>query len=159
MSTLSKFHQERRSFQWPLVRCKSIAAKILWEYLAKFVPLCCFCPNFGIPQKLYKIMEYFHYATERDVSWKINAEEIFAQISWTWKNTLKDKKNLISLMQKRCPSVLFDCMRWENLPLSQKWHLQKSASDDGVKIELRPVLAQFKANLSFPTPEMLLSGL
>ena len=42
---------------------------------------------------------------------------------------------------------------------SQKWHLQKSASDDGVKIELRPVLAQFKANLSFPTPGMLLSGL
>ena len=41
----------------------------------------------------------------------------------------------------------------------QKWHLQKSASDDGVKIELRPVLAQFKANLSFPTPGMLLSGL
>ena len=42
---------------------------------------------------------------------------------------------------------------------TQKWHLQKSASDDGVKIELRPVLAQFKANLSFPTPGMLLSGL
>ena len=41
----------------------------------------------------------------------------------------------------------------------QKWHLQKSASDDGVKIELRPVLAQFKANLSFPTPGMLLSDL
>ena len=41
----------------------------------------------------------------------------------------------------------------------QKWHLQKSASDDGVKIELRPVLAQFKANLSFPSPGMLLSGL
>ena len=41
----------------------------------------------------------------------------------------------------------------------QKLHLQKSASDDGVKIELRPVLAQFKANLSFPTPGMLLSGL
>ena len=41
----------------------------------------------------------------------------------------------------------------------QKWHLQKSASDDEVKIELRPVLAQFKANLSFPTPGMLLSGL
>ena len=43
--------------------------------------------------------------------------------------------------------------------LFQKWNLQKSASDDGVKIELRPVLAQFKANLSFPTPGMLLSGL
>ena len=42
---------------------------------------------------------------------------------------------------------------------AQKWHLQKSASDDEVKIELRPVLAQFKANLSFPTPGMLLSGL
>ena len=41
----------------------------------------------------------------------------------------------------------------------QKWHLQKSASDNEVKIELRPVLAQFKANLSFPTPGMLLSGL
>ena len=46
---------------------------------------------------------------------------------------------------------------WER---TQKWHLQKSASDDGVKIELRPVLAQFKANnLSFPSPGMLLSGL
>ena len=44
-------------------------------------------------------------------------------------------------------------------PPAQKWHLQKSASDDEVKIELRPVLAQFKANLSFPTPGMLLSGL
>ena len=44
------------------------------------------------------------------------------------------------------------------LESSQKWHLQKSASDYGVKIELRPVLAQFKANLSFPTPGMLLSG-
>ena len=41
----------------------------------------------------------------------------------------------------------------------QKWHLQKSASDYWVKIELRPVLAQFKANLSFPTPGMSLSGL
>ena len=41
----------------------------------------------------------------------------------------------------------------------QRWHLQKSASGDGVKIELRSVLAQFKANLSFPTPGMLLSGL
>ena len=37
----------------------------------------------------------------------------------------------------------------------QKWNLQKSASDDGVKIELGPVLAQFKTNLSFPTPGML----
>ena len=41
----------------------------------------------------------------------------------------------------------------------QKWNLQKSASDYGVKIELRLVLAQFKANLPFPTPGMLLSGL
>ena len=41
----------------------------------------------------------------------------------------------------------------------QKWHLQKSASDDGVKIELRPVLAQFKANLSFPDVIMRLAGL
>ena len=41
----------------------------------------------------------------------------------------------------------------------QKWNLQKSACDGGVKIELRPVLAQFKANLSFPTPGMFLSGL
>ena len=41
----------------------------------------------------------------------------------------------------------------------QKWNLQKSACDDGVKIELRPVLAQFRANLSFPALKMLLSGL
>ena len=41
----------------------------------------------------------------------------------------------------------------------QKWNLQKSASDAGVKIELRPVLAQFRANLSFPALNMLLSGL
>ena len=41
----------------------------------------------------------------------------------------------------------------------QKWNLQKSASDEGVKIELRPVLAQFRANLSFPALKMLLSGL
>ena len=47
-----------------------------------------------------------------------------------------------------------------SLSANQKWHLQKSASDDDeVKIELRPVLAQFKANLSFPTPGMLLSDL
>ena len=42
---------------------------------------------------------------------------------------------------------------------SQKWNLQKSACDEGVKIELRPVLAQFRANLSFPALKMLLSGL
>ena len=41
----------------------------------------------------------------------------------------------------------------------QKWNLQKSACDDGVKIDLRPVLTQFRANLSFPAPGMLLSGL
>ena len=41
----------------------------------------------------------------------------------------------------------------------QKWNLQKSACDDGVKIESRPVLAQFRANLSFPALKMLLSGL
>ena len=41
----------------------------------------------------------------------------------------------------------------------QKWNLQKSACDEGVKIELRPVLAQFRANLSFPALRMLLSGL
>ena len=51
------------------------------------------------------------------------------------------------------------CLKLEKLMCGQKWHLQKSASDDGVKIELRSVLAQFKANLSFPTPGMLLSGL
>ena len=28
---------------------------------------------------------------------------------------------------------------------NQKWNLQMSACDDGVKIELRPVLAQFGA--------------
>ena len=39
----------------------------------------------------------------------------------------------------------------------QKWNLQKSACDDGVKIELRPVFAQFGANLSFPVLRMLLS--
>ena len=43
--------------------------------------------------------------------------------------------------------------------INQKWNLQKSACDDGVKIELRPVLAQFRANLSFPALKMLLSGL
>ena len=42
---------------------------------------------------------------------------------------------------------------------SQKWSLQKSASDYEVKIELGPVLAQFRANLSFAAPKMLLSGL
>ena len=42
---------------------------------------------------------------------------------------------------------------------NQKWNLQKSACDDGVKIELRPVLAKFRANLSFPALKMLLSGL
>ena len=41
----------------------------------------------------------------------------------------------------------------------QKWNLPKSASDAGVKIELRPFLAQFRANLSFPALKMLLSGL
>ena len=41
----------------------------------------------------------------------------------------------------------------------QKWHLQKSASDDGVKIELRPVLTKFGANLSFPGLRMRLAGL
>ena len=41
----------------------------------------------------------------------------------------------------------------------QKWNLQKSASDYEVKIELGPVLAQFRANLSFAAPKMLLSGL
>ena len=44
-------------------------------------------------------------------------------------------------------------------PPMQKWKLQKSACDDGVKIELRPVLTQFRANLSFPASRMLLSGL
>ena len=41
----------------------------------------------------------------------------------------------------------------------QKWNLQKSACDDGVKNELRQVLAKFRANLSFPALKMLLSGL
>ena len=45
------------------------------------------------------------------------------------------------------------------LSRGQKWNLQKSACDDGVKNELRPVLAQFRANLSFPALKMLLSGL
>ena len=43
--------------------------------------------------------------------------------------------------------------------LNQKWNLEKSGCDDGIKIELRMVLAQFGANLSFPAPGMLLSGL
>ena len=33
--------------------------------------------------------------------------------------------------------------------LIQKWNLQKSACDGGVEIELRPVLAQFGAKVSF----------
>ena len=41
----------------------------------------------------------------------------------------------------------------------QKWLLQKSAPDDGVKIELRPVLIKFGANLSFPGLRMRLAGL
>ena len=41
----------------------------------------------------------------------------------------------------------------------QTWNLQKSGVDDGVKIEFRFVLATFMANLSFPVPRMLLSGL
>ena len=40
----------------------------------------------------------------------------------------------------------------------QKWHLQKSASDDGVKIELGPVLTKFGANLSFPGLIIRLAG-
>ena len=52
-----------------------------------------------------------------------------------------------------------DKSAWKYSQTMQKWHLQKSASDDEVKIELRPVSAQFKANLSFPTPGMLVSGL
>ena len=41
----------------------------------------------------------------------------------------------------------------------QKWNLYKSGCDDGVKIELRLVLAQFGANLSLSALRMLLSGL
>ena len=41
----------------------------------------------------------------------------------------------------------------------QKWNLQKSACDDGVKNELRLVLAKIGANLSFPGLKMLLNGL
>ena len=45
-----------------------------------------------------------------------------------------------------------------NLDAAQKWNLQKSACNNEVKIELGPVLAQFRANLSFAAPKMLLSG-
>ena len=85
-----------------------------------------------MPQKLYKIMEYFHYATERDVLWHINAEEIFAQISWTWKNTLKDKKNLISLMQKNAP---WSCLTvWD-----EKISLSLEASLDDMMIDFKNI--------------------
>ena len=50
-------------------------------------------------------------------------------------------------------------MRLRPLVIYQKWNLQKSASDYEVKIELGPVLAQFRADLSFAAPKMLLSGL
>ena len=42
---------------------------------------------------------------------------------------------------------------------SQKWHLKKSAFDDGFKIDLRPVLTKFGANLSFPGLIKRLAGL
>ena len=62
--------------------------------------------------------------------------------------------------KEQCTLIVCQTTLWLlNSRILQKWHLQKSASDDEVKIELRPVLAQFKANLSFPTPGMLLSGL
>ena len=41
----------------------------------------------------------------------------------------------------------------------QKWHLQKSAYDDGVRIELRQVLTKFGANLSFPGLRMKLASM
>ena len=43
--------------------------------------------------------------------------------------------------------------------INQKWNLHKSACDDGFKIELRPVLTIFGANLSFPGLRMRLAGL
>ena len=42
---------------------------------------------------------------------------------------------------------------------AQKWNLHKSACDDGFKIELRPVLTIFEANLSFPSLRMKLTWL
>ena len=41
----------------------------------------------------------------------------------------------------------------------QKWHLQKSACDDGVKIELLSLLAKIWAKLSFPGLRVRLAGL
>ena len=61
------------------------------------------------------------------------------------------KKQKSEEMKKKNPHL--------NKTQPQKWNLQKSACDDGVKNELRPVLAQFRANLSFPALKMLLSGL
>ena len=55
--------------------------------------------------------------------------------------------------------VIFDYILITQPISIQKWNLQKSASDYEVKIELGPVLAQFRANLSFAAPKMLLSGL
>ena len=40
---------------------------------------------------------------------------------------------------------------------AQKWHIHKSACDVGFKIELRPVLTIFGANLSFPGLRMRLT--
>ena len=71
-------------------------------------------------------------------------------------------KNQTKLRVNYCPPFalrLSDLKKIVNDKHIQKWNPQNSASDDGVKIEFRPVLAQFRANLSFPALKMLLSDL
>ena len=46
-----------------------------------------------------------------------------------------------------------------HMNVDEKWNLQMSGCEHKVKIELRPVLTEFMANLLFPTLRMLLSDL
>ena len=74
------------------------------------------------------------------------------------------KDILISLFKSR-PNYLEydivgrDLMPDKKLPENQKWSLHKSTCVDEVKIELGPVLAQFRENVSFPAFRMLKSCL
>ena len=56
-------------------------------------------------------------------------------------------------------SQIKGCLSCRFVTEAQKWNLQKSACDDGVKNELRLVLAKIGANFSFPGLKMLLNGL
>ena len=131
-------------------------------FMFTILPFCFSSILWAKPRPILKLTSLTFWHQGRG---SIYTDRVGFELEYYWRFSPLDQpcwgESFHKLTRNRAPlcGYLKLLVLWILSRTNQMRNLQKSACDDAIKSELRPVLAPFRANLSFPALKMMLSGL